>query len=256
MKSAAPDGYTLMWTISTTMIMNKVLFKKLPYDPDKDFALVSWMNAGHLPTIINKDVPARNMARVRRAGARPPSLVSGRTARALPSHVAAAGAGKRPEALGLTATPTRWCSTAAEPPGVRLRNSGRKAGAQVEVASAGFALDLRGRPRIVKRRGPRSAAGWLSLRPARIRLAPHAAGTLLVSARLPRRAEPGDHDALVLLSARPLARARLSVRLRLGVVVVVRAPGAVVWRVNFAGCAWRGEEASGRSSWSWSTPGT
>jgi tripartite-type tricarboxylate transporter receptor subunit TctC len=29
-KSAAPDGYTLMWTISTTMIMNKVLFKKLP----------------------------------------------------------------------------------------------------------------------------------------------------------------------------------------------------------------------------------
>ena len=51
-----------MWTISTTMIMNKVLFKKLPYDPDKDFALISWLNAGHLPMIINKDVPARNVA--------------------------------------------------------------------------------------------------------------------------------------------------------------------------------------------------
>src|SRR5689334_13715235 len=37
-KSAPTDGYTLMFTISTTMIMNKVLFKKLPYDPDKDFA--------------------------------------------------------------------------------------------------------------------------------------------------------------------------------------------------------------------------
>ena len=49
MKNAPPDGYTLMWTISTTMIMNKVLFKKLPYDPDKDFALISWMDAGHLP---------------------------------------------------------------------------------------------------------------------------------------------------------------------------------------------------------------
>ena len=60
--SAAPDGYTLMWTISTTMIMNKVLFKKMPYDPDKDFVLISWMNAGHLPTIIGKDVPARNLA--------------------------------------------------------------------------------------------------------------------------------------------------------------------------------------------------
>ncbi len=61
-KSAAPDGYTLMFTISTTMIMNKVLFKKLPYDPDKDFALISFLNAGHLPMIINKNVPARNVA--------------------------------------------------------------------------------------------------------------------------------------------------------------------------------------------------
>ena len=61
-KGAPPDGYTLMWTISTTMIMNKVLFKKLPYDPDKDFVLISWMNAGHLPTILSKSVPATNMA--------------------------------------------------------------------------------------------------------------------------------------------------------------------------------------------------
>ena len=61
-KQAPPDGYTLMFTNSTTMIMNKVLFKKLPYDPDKDFALVAWVNTGHLPTILNKDVPARNVA--------------------------------------------------------------------------------------------------------------------------------------------------------------------------------------------------
>ncbi len=61
-KSSPADGYTLMFTNSTTMIMNKVLFKKLPYDPDKDFALVAWFNTGHLPTIINKDVPAKNIA--------------------------------------------------------------------------------------------------------------------------------------------------------------------------------------------------
>ena len=65
-KRAAPDGYTLMWTISTTMIMNKVLFKKLPYDPDKDFVLISWMDAGHLPTIVNKNVPAQEPQGVRR----------------------------------------------------------------------------------------------------------------------------------------------------------------------------------------------
>ncbi len=61
-KSAPADGYTLMFTNSTTMIMNKVLFKKLPYDPDKDFAPVAWFNTGHLPTIISKDVPAKNVA--------------------------------------------------------------------------------------------------------------------------------------------------------------------------------------------------
>ncbi len=60
-KAAPPDGYTLMWTISTTMIMNKVLFKKLPYDPDKDFVPISWMDAGHLPTIVNKNVPAKDL---------------------------------------------------------------------------------------------------------------------------------------------------------------------------------------------------
>jgi len=44
------------------MIMNKVLFKKLPYDPDKDFVPISWMDAGHLPLIVSKNVPARNLA--------------------------------------------------------------------------------------------------------------------------------------------------------------------------------------------------
>ena len=38
-KSAPADGYTLMFTISTTMIMNRVLYKSLPYDADKDFQL-------------------------------------------------------------------------------------------------------------------------------------------------------------------------------------------------------------------------
>ncbi|MDI1284287.1 MAG: tripartite tricarboxylate transporter substrate binding protein [Reyranella sp.] len=61
-KQSAPDGYTLMFTNSTTMVQNKVLFKKLPYDPDKDFVLVSWHDTGHLPTVVHKDVPATNMA--------------------------------------------------------------------------------------------------------------------------------------------------------------------------------------------------
>jgi len=61
-KQAPPDGYTLMFTNSTTMIQNKALFKKLPYDPDKDFSLVAWFNTGHLPTAVNKDIPVKNVA--------------------------------------------------------------------------------------------------------------------------------------------------------------------------------------------------
>ena len=60
-KGAPPDGYTLMFTNSTTMMQNKVLFKKLPYDPDKDFALVAWFNTGHLPTAVAKDLPVKNV---------------------------------------------------------------------------------------------------------------------------------------------------------------------------------------------------
>jgi tripartite-type tricarboxylate transporter receptor subunit TctC len=60
-KQSPPDGYTLMFTNSTTMMQNKVLFKKLPYDPDKDFVLVAWFNTGHLPTAVNKDVPVKTV---------------------------------------------------------------------------------------------------------------------------------------------------------------------------------------------------
>ena len=56
--------------------------------------------------------------------------------------------------------------------------------------------------------------------------------SLLVSARVPPKAEPGDHETLVLLTTRPLAAARVAVRVPLGVIVVVRAPGKVVRRLD------------------------
>jgi tripartite-type tricarboxylate transporter receptor subunit TctC len=53
-KSAPADGHTLLITISTTMLQNRVLFKQLPYDPDKDFAMISMMPSGHLPFLAHK----------------------------------------------------------------------------------------------------------------------------------------------------------------------------------------------------------
>jgi tripartite-type tricarboxylate transporter receptor subunit TctC len=60
-KQSPADGYTLLFTISTTMIMNKVLYKNLPYDPDKDFELISYMPAGSLPTIVATSTGVTNL---------------------------------------------------------------------------------------------------------------------------------------------------------------------------------------------------
>jgi tripartite-type tricarboxylate transporter receptor subunit TctC len=38
---AAPDGYTLMMAIDSTLVMNQFLYKSLPYDPLKDFAPIT-----------------------------------------------------------------------------------------------------------------------------------------------------------------------------------------------------------------------
>jgi len=61
-KRAAPDGYTLMYTISTTMIMNKVLYKNLQYDPDKDFDLISYVPVAGLPLIVSNSTGCKTLA--------------------------------------------------------------------------------------------------------------------------------------------------------------------------------------------------
>ena len=47
---SAPDGYTIFSADNGTLIYNPALFRKLPYDPAKDFAPVSLL--GRLPTIL------------------------------------------------------------------------------------------------------------------------------------------------------------------------------------------------------------
>ncbi|MDI1264302.1 MAG: tripartite tricarboxylate transporter substrate binding protein, partial [bacterium] len=60
-KRSAPDGYTLMFTISTTMIMNRVLIKDIGYDTDKDFVIVSIMPSGSLPFVAAEKTGARTL---------------------------------------------------------------------------------------------------------------------------------------------------------------------------------------------------
>ena len=148
---------------------------------------------------------------------------------------ASAGAsGARPP-VAITASPSHVELTGTADATVRVTNGGARR-VVLDVAQAGFALDLHGRPKIVSRRGaPRSAASWLAFRPRTLVLRPGASGSVAIASRVPARAEPGDHDALVLFTTRRRAADGLSVRIRMGVVVVVRAPGTIVRRVQARG---------------------
>ena len=147
---------------------------------------------------------------------------------------ASTGASTARPALAFTATPARVELAGSGQATVRVTNRGRRPLA-VDVGRAGFSLDLRGRPRIVARAGVRAATPWLTVRPRRFLLRAGASRRLTVTSRLPRRVEPGDHDALVLLTTRPRRRAGVAVRMRIGIVVVVRAPGRVVRRLALRG---------------------
>jgi len=57
---AAPDGYTFLVTIQTTLVQAQVLYKKLPYNPETDFSWISALGAGHLPFGVPASLPVKN----------------------------------------------------------------------------------------------------------------------------------------------------------------------------------------------------
>ena len=58
---AAPDGYTVLITTNTTHAANEHLFKKLPYDPVKDYAPLSALGRGGQIMVVNPQVPAKTV---------------------------------------------------------------------------------------------------------------------------------------------------------------------------------------------------
>lgn len=136
---------------------------------------------------------------------------------------AAAGRG-----IALSASPLRLTLRGVSAAAITVRNPGRRT-LLVDVSRTGFARSLRGRPEV---RPAGAEIGWLRLRPRRLRVAPGAKAVLHVVARPPRRAEPGDHPALVLLTTRPLGVRRVRVRLRVGVIVDLHVKGRIVRRLD------------------------
>src|SRR3982750_2930135 len=60
-KDSPADGYTLMYTISSTLLGNRLLLKSLAYDPDKDFTIVAVTPSGHLPLVVHSATNAKTI---------------------------------------------------------------------------------------------------------------------------------------------------------------------------------------------------
>jgi tripartite-type tricarboxylate transporter receptor subunit TctC len=85
---APPDGYTLLMTAST-IVLNRSLFKTIPYDPVKDFAPVAPLAIGRLALVTHPSVNAKTARElIAYAKANPGKLFYGSPGNGTPHHLA------------------------------------------------------------------------------------------------------------------------------------------------------------------------
>jgi tripartite-type tricarboxylate transporter receptor subunit TctC len=59
---SAPDGYTYFYAIAAALVVDPYTFKSLPYDPTKDFTVISRIAEVSFMVLAHPDVPAKNLA--------------------------------------------------------------------------------------------------------------------------------------------------------------------------------------------------
>jgi tripartite-type tricarboxylate transporter receptor subunit TctC len=85
-----PDGYTLLMATSTTLAINKTLYKKLPYDPVKDFTPIALVAGVPFALIINPMQPAKTLTEfIAYAKSKPGELAYGSAGNGSPQHLGA-----------------------------------------------------------------------------------------------------------------------------------------------------------------------
>lgn len=57
-----PDGYTLFFTAASLFVLNPQLYKKLPYDPDRDFRMLGIVTDIPMVMEVHPSVPAKTVA--------------------------------------------------------------------------------------------------------------------------------------------------------------------------------------------------
>ncbi|MBI4291524.1 MAG: tripartite tricarboxylate transporter substrate binding protein [Betaproteobacteria bacterium] len=94
--NAAPDGHTLLLTIDPTVVGNRFLFKKLPYDPDKNLTPITMLARSGSFVFVHPSVPAKNLRElVEMARAAPGKIAYGSVGRGTPAHLVLETIGKR-----------------------------------------------------------------------------------------------------------------------------------------------------------------
>jgi len=73
---APADGLTVLITTNTTQAANPHLFKKMPYDPVKDFAPVSGLGKGGQVLVVRTDAPYKSVAELLAAARKQPGKLS------------------------------------------------------------------------------------------------------------------------------------------------------------------------------------
>ncbi|SDS66454.1 Bug family tripartite tricarboxylate transporter substrate binding protein [Bradyrhizobium canariense] len=86
---AQPDGYTLLIATSTTLAINKTLYKKLPYDPVKDFTPIALVAGVPFALIVNPSVPANTLSEFIAYAKSKPGLAYGSAGNGSPQHLGA-----------------------------------------------------------------------------------------------------------------------------------------------------------------------
>jgi tripartite-type tricarboxylate transporter receptor subunit TctC len=77
---AAPDGYTLLLTASGPLVINPVLYKKVPFDPVKDFSPISMLITYQYALVVPSQSPIKNIGElVADARAKPKAFSYGST---------------------------------------------------------------------------------------------------------------------------------------------------------------------------------
>jgi len=85
---AAPDGYTFVLTANPALNTNMFLYKRLGYDPNRDYAPISLVATAGSVLVVHPSVPAKNINElVALAKARPGKMNFGSGGRGTPAHV-------------------------------------------------------------------------------------------------------------------------------------------------------------------------